>query len=242
MIGINRPRTEPAALRRQRRAGLATALAALNQHGIGSKELNVALNAYDGGKETLFLAQYRKCAYCERRTGMTAEPIEHVRPKKEAWRHLPQERPRVVEPGYWWLTWTWENHLFACQSCNTGFKQNYFPLAPGSRRLTGPVPPYRARRLRPEHLDGSVEKPWLIDPSSVNPLDHIEWRPVDPKQPKRRWIWSPAALTKEGEVTIKVLHLHELADDVADHLRDNVIARAEIICAHIDAGRQPQAL
>ena len=165
-----------------------------------------------------------------------------MRPKKEAWRHLPGELPHVVEPGYWWLTWAWDNHLFACQSCNTGLKKSHFPLAPGTRPLVGPTPPYKYKRLRPDHLDTSVEQAWFIDPSRVDPLDHIVWRPANQTYPKRRWLWSPEGLTDEGKATIKVLHLDELADDVADHLRDNALARALEVCAHIDAGRRRPAL
>jgi hypothetical protein len=104
VIRIQRPKTEPPALATQRRAGWKRAFAALNAHGAGSREL----------KDTLFLAQHRKCAYCERRVGLKGNAVEHLRPKKEAWRHLPGTSPPVIEDGYWWLTWTWTNQLFAC--------------------------------------------------------------------------------------------------------------------------------
>lgn len=242
MIRIHRPQTEPAALRKQRLAGLKRAFAALNKHGAGSDELKEALKAYDGGKATLFRAQHRKCAYCERRVGFTANPLEHVRPKNEARRSLPGISPPVNEPGYWWLTWTWSNHLFACHSCNTGYKQTYFPLATGSAALAGPTYPYPYKRLRPEHLDVTVELPLFVDPSADDPLDHIAWRPVNPKQPKRMWRWDPVPKTAEGAATIAILHLRDLADDVAGHLRDNALARVEAICAYVDAGRFPEAL
>lgn len=242
MIRIHRPQTEPAALRKQRRAGLKRAFAALNRHGAGSTQLKDALSAYDGGKATLFRAQHRKCAYCERRVGLAGNPLEHVRPKKEAWRHLPGQSPPIIDAGYWWLTWAWKNHLFACVSCNTGYKQNYFPLAVGSAVLTGPTPPYPYKRLRPEHLDVSVEPTSFVDPSDTDPLGHIEWRPVNQKHPKVLWKWAPRPLTDEGKATIKVLHLDELADDVAGHLRDHALRHTEAICAHVDAGRFPEAL
>lgn len=156
--------------------------------------------------------------------------------------HMPGTSPPIVDPGYWWLTWTWTNHVFACAPCNTGYKQNYFPLAAGSAALAGPVSPYRNKRLRRSHLDTSVESPLLVDPSSEDPLDHIEWRPVNRAQPKRLWKWFPAHLTPKGEATIKVLHFDNLADDVGDHIRDNVLARTESVCAHVDAGRHTTAL
>ncbi len=189
----------------------------------------------------LFLAQHRKCAYCERRVGLGGNALEHLRPKKEAWRHLPGSPPRI-ERGYWWLTWTWKNHLFACATCNTAYKGNYFPLSPGSATLTGPASPYRNKRLRPAHLDVSIESPLLVDPSAEDPLDHIEWRPIDRRQPKRLWKWSPAHLSAKGEATIAVLHLAELADDVGDHVREHVLARTERVCVHIDGGQRAAAL
>jgi hypothetical protein len=242
VIRIRRPGTEPPALAKQRRAGLRRAFAALNAHGADSKELGETLDRYDGGKETLFRAQHRKCAFCERRVGFKGNPLEHLRPKAEAWRHMPGTSPPIIDPGSWWLTWTWKNHVFACTPCNTGYKQNYFLLAPGSPVLTGPVSPYRKKGLRPSHLDISVESPLLVDPSAEDPLDHIEWRPVNRAQPKRLWKWSPWHLSPKGDATIKVLHLSELADDVGDHVRDNVLARTESVCAHVDGGRHARAL
>lgn len=241
MIRVLRPKTEPPALRKQRLAGLRRAFAALNQYGAASSELKDELTRYDGGKAALFRAQHRKCAYCERRQGLEANPLEHVRPKKEAWRHLPGQSPAIIAEGYWWLTWTWRNQLFACHSCNSGIKKNYFPLAPGSGALLGPVPPYQNKRLLPAHLDFSSEEPLLVDPSTEDPLDHIQWRPVDPQLPTRRWIWSPVGLTDKGKATIKILRLEELADDVGNHVRDNVLPRARSVCAAIDAGHHRRA-
>jgi hypothetical protein len=242
VIRIRRPKTEPRALATQRRAGLQRAFAALNAHGADSKELKDTLDRYDGGKAALFRAQHRKCAFCERRVGFKGNPLDHVRPTREVWRHMPGTSPRIVDSGYWWMTWTWTNHVFACTPCNTGYKQNYFPLALGSAVLAGPASPYRNERLRPSHLDISLESPLLVDPSAEDPLDHIEWRPVNRAHPKRLWKWSPAHLTPEGHATIEVLHLSVLADDVGDHIRDNVLARAESVCAHVDGGRHDRAL
>ncbi len=241
MIFVRRPTTEPPALARQRRAGLRRAFAALNAHGAGSPEPSATLRDYDGGKAALFKAQHRKCACCERRVGLAAHPLEHVRPKNEAWRHLPGDPP-VKERGYWWLTWTWANHLFACTPCNTGYKQCYFPLAPGSAVLAGPASPYRNKRLRQAQVDVSLETSLFVDPSAVDPLDHIAWRPVNRGDPKRLWKWSPSHITAAGEATIKVLQLQMLADDVGDHVRDHLLARTESVCAHVDGGRHPRAL
>jgi hypothetical protein len=45
-----------------------------------------------------------------------------------------------------------------------------------------------------------------------------------------------------GEATIRVLQLDALADDIADHVRDNALSRTDAICADIDAGRYGVAL
>ncbi len=242
MIRIHRPRAVPLALRAQRKAGLARAFDALNLHGVGSQELNEALSQYDGGKQTLFKKQHRKCAFCGRRVGFKGNHVEHFRPKREVHRHLPGATPRVVESvGYWWLTWSWSNQLFACGSCNTGHKQNYFPLAPASAVLMGPQAPYHRKRLQPAHEDLSVEAALLVDPAAEDPLDHIEWRVVNPAEPKGLWKWSPHPLTSRGDVTIRVLGLLAQADDVAAHVRDNLRARTSAICALVDAGNHAAA-
>lgn len=240
MILVHRPTTEPRELARQRRRGLERALDALNAHGQGSKALNDALTDYDGGRTKLFRAQHRKCAYCERRVGLKGNVLEHIRPKGRAWRHMPGTQP-IYDEGYWWLTWAWKNHLFACASCNTGYKKAYFPLAQGSAALQGPSAPYHKKRLERAHLDTSIEAALLVDPSVQDPLDHIEWRPVNQALPKKRWTWFPKALTQEGDATIAVLGLADLADDVGDHLRDNALARTSMVCEKIDVGQFAEA-
>jgi hypothetical protein len=157
VIHVWRPKTEPRALAKQRRAGLRRAFAALNAYGAGSNELDETLVRYDGGKMVLFLAQHRKCVFCGRRVGFDGSPVDHMRPKGAAWRHLPGTSPSIIDIGYWWLTWTWENQLFACTPCNSAYKRSCFPLDAGSPVLAGPVAPYRNKRLRPSHLVGTAK-------------------------------------------------------------------------------------
>lgn len=55
-----------------------------------------------------------KCAYCEANTSVVAHgDVEHFRPKSE----------------YWWLAYTYDNYLFACQICNQTYKSDNFPIA-----------------------------------------------------------------------------------------------------------------
>lgn len=56
----------------------------------------------------------RKCAYCEANTAVVAHgDVEHYRPKSI----------------YWWLAYTYDNYLYACQICNQSYKSNNFPIA-----------------------------------------------------------------------------------------------------------------
>ncbi len=91
----------------------------------------------------------------------------------------PSDRERVrwvSDEGYWWLTWTWENQLAACVSCNcAGLKGTRFPLVRGSSRLT-------SGEQSPGREGGAA---LLIDPTITDPMEHIRfvydgrhWRPV----------------------------------------------------------------
>jgi uncharacterized protein (TIGR02646 family) len=54
-----------------------------------------------------------KCAYCEANTEVVAHgDVEHYRPKSI----------------YWWLAYTYDNYLYACQICNQSYKSNNFPI------------------------------------------------------------------------------------------------------------------
>ena len=54
-----------------------------------------------------------KCAYCEANTEVVAHgDVEHYRPKSV----------------YWWLAYTYDNYLYACQICNQIYKSDNFPI------------------------------------------------------------------------------------------------------------------
>lgn len=54
-----------------------------------------------------------KCAYCEANAGVVAHgDVEHYRPKSI----------------YWWLAYTYDNYLYACQICNQTYKSDNFPI------------------------------------------------------------------------------------------------------------------
>lgn len=134
MIPVDRG-AEPRALEDVRAERLPKAVSAFNVHGPGSKQLHKLLDGYDVAKRHLFLRQHKKCAYCERTPGLDGQPVEHFRPKKHVSRRIGGQRKKDHE-RYWWLTWTWENLLFACTTCNgPANKGNDFPLVAGSPPL-----------------------------------------------------------------------------------------------------------
>jgi hypothetical protein len=113
-------------------------------------------------KPALMAAQHKKCAFCESSVShISYGDVEHFRPK--AGYHSKRNEP-LIQPGYWWLAYTWNNYSVSCQICNQQLKKNLFPLGFNGVRATGPAD------------DLSLENPLLIDPMQDNPLDHIEFR------------------------------------------------------------------
>jgi len=243
MIRIHRG-TEPAALQTARARRLPAAIQAYNTHGGGSPELTCLLEGYKprSVKNKLYLAQHKKCAWCELRQPYSSSPIDHFRPKDGAWRHKRGATRQIDRGHYWWLTWSWTNLLFVCRRCNDqGHKANYFPLALGSGPLALPRRPFRGQP-RATFFRTSAERPLLIDPAVEDPLDHIRWRPAQTKPDRRDWKWSPRGLSPRGWETIDVLQLDELVDEVEDHLRTRVLPSLEEIEAHVHAGRTAAAI
>jgi hypothetical protein len=240
MILINRG-PEPAGLAQVQAKKLVLAVGAVRQYGAPSDQLSKVLHGYaESTKNALHHAQHKKCAWCERRTDFSSAPVEHIRPKNGAWRNCPG-KPRIEDKGhYWWLTWTWTNLVFSCVRCNdTGHKANYFPLVDGTAAILAPTP---SEPLPAAAFDTNAESPLLIDPSDgVDPLDHIEWRPVNSKLPPRLWSWEPVGKSPQGAATIAILKLKELTDDVADHVKKVILPSIGWIHEHLDAGRLDEA-
>lgn len=243
MIRVQRS-LEPPALTRVRGARLATAIQAYDAHGAPSGPLADALTGYDATnvKEGLYRGdQHKKCAWCERRRDFSSSPIEHYRPRNGAWRNEPGEPRRASPNHYGWLTWTWENLLFACARCNdAGHKANYFPLVEGTIELPTPPLPFPSPVL-PTLFDVSAEQPLLINPALDSFLDHVRWVPSGTHLARRLWTWSPTHRTEQGRVTIKILKLAELSDEVTQHLVDHVLQGVTDVEQHMRGGRVRQA-
>lgn len=200
MIRIER-RREPSELIPARETGLTRAREAL---GSGAR---IELSGYEIAKAALAEMQHYKCCYCEK---VEEQPkyrdVEHYRPKSQ----------------YWWLTWSWDNLLFACVDCNREHKRDRFPLAPGSVALTA------------EQLPPGREQPLVLDPADrgSDPATEIEFRS---EHVQRRERWRPYGLTERGRITIEVCGLDRpslltlYTDHVAHHVRPRI---SDLLVAH----------
>jgi uncharacterized protein (TIGR02646 family) len=150
--------------------------------------------------EEMFLS---KCAYCESYYAhVQSLQVEHYRPKGG----YKQERDDdLVEPGYYWLAWSWWNLLPSCIDCNQERyhivfdgereklgKANLFPIEVGGIRATKP-----GDRLR-------VERPLLLHPSMDNPEEHLEFTDEGVVHAKLDASGRPSL---RGEVSIKIYAL-----------------------------------
>ncbi|EIW8577282.1 hypothetical protein CIZ60_000852 [Klebsiella aerogenes] len=122
---------------------------------------------------------YNKCAYCESKITNTGPiDVEHFRPKGKI-------EGETNHFGYWWLATEWTNLLSSCIDCNRGRYQIHLSSEDGQQltqgeKLSGkhdhfPVAGPRATCATDDH---SLEDPLLIDPTRVNPAEHINWRIV----------------------------------------------------------------
>lgn len=212
-----------------------------NPPGVLEIRLDDALYKPPEAKARLILDHHGKCAYCETRFMDTAGgDVEHFRPKK-GFNEFDRSSSSGLGPrtklGYFFLAYTWENHLWACKECNETYKKNYFGVMPDMSE-----PPDRDdftsdqdfdRALKDwasamtKHSDwttGSVqtEQGILIDPSKEDPREHIQFDPqsgyaVGAKLDDKGKI---VALSHRGGATILYLGLNrkELVFARARHL------------------------
>ena len=185
MIRIARP-PEPEELTRERHRRLAKVFLKWRDKSTPRRWTSEEQSLFDkgyrkGSRSELAEAQHHKCAFCEKKLGVT-DPVDHFRPRRG-------KQDVDGHDGYWWLTWTWENLLCICHDCSS-FKGSSFPLAPGSLRLQS------------EELPPGGERPHFIDPTVQTPRDHIRFEYV-----VKRERWEPVGQTPAGEFTISELHL-----------------------------------
>jgi hypothetical protein len=127
-------------------------------------------------KSAFAAAQKQKCAFCDRDATDNDPHLDHFAPKsavfelpdepgergREIYDGLPnirdRKRAREIKPGYWWRAYDWSNFLLVCGSCNSKWKQCFFPVDAEPRQW----PP-----LREIH-----EQPLLLHPFE----DRAPWR------------------------------------------------------------------
>lgn len=133
--------------------------------------------------------QHEKCAYCERRLssgewGRGEHDLEHFRPKSKAkpWKasaSLLREGVAITptvngkhDPGYHLLAYHPLNYCAACKTCNSGLKNDLFPIA-GIRHSMGDNPRNMAD-----------EEPLLLYPVGTidtNPETLIDFHGLSPR-------------------------------------------------------------
>jgi len=78
-----------------------------------TKKIEFKSSFWKTAKSQLKKESNGKCAYCESNTEVVAHgDVEHYRPKST----------------YWWLAYTYDNYLYACQICNQTYKSDNFPI------------------------------------------------------------------------------------------------------------------
>lgn len=125
-----------------------------------------------------------KCAYCEANAEVVAHgDVEHYRPKSI----------------YWWLAYTYDNYLYACQICNQIYKSDNFPISaaklpePDINAITPDIEiEGLAGRISPDPLDINLnytlqdftdahvaERALLINPYFDNPAIYFAYEVDD---------------------------------------------------------------
>ncbi|MFZ2725337.1 MAG: hypothetical protein WAX77_03705, partial [Methylococcaceae bacterium] len=130
----------------------------------GTRKFNFKndIYAHETVKSVLKTMQDDKCCYCEAKIVHNSYgDVEHFRPKAG---YQQKATDKLSETGYYWLAYTWDNLLFSCTLCNQKHKKNLFPLVNPQNRACN------------HHDDINSEEPLLINPSKINPQEHISFR------------------------------------------------------------------
>lgn len=150
----------------------------------GRKNFKISPSIYShkSVKGVLRQAQRNKCCFCEKSQVDENGEVEHYRPKNG---YKSNRRESLKKPGYYWLAYEWSNLFFVCRACNSiTYKGNLFPLQDEQTRASD------------YHDDLSREAPFLINPSQVDPRQHI----IFDKE-------FPIALSNLGKKTIEICGL-----------------------------------
>jgi uncharacterized protein (TIGR02646 family) len=111
-------------------------------------------------KSKLKEIQKNKCAFCEVNLDSQHGEVEHFRPKRM---FKQNQEDSAHYPGYYWLSYNWENLLLSCITCNQKWKKNLFPIIHPDKRALN------------HNFDINKEKPFFINPYKENPSHFIKF-------------------------------------------------------------------
>jgi uncharacterized protein (TIGR02646 family) len=191
-------------------------------NGKASFDFNGNIYAHKSVKEALHKMQHGKCCFCESKLKHPAHietgDVEHYRPKAGYNQTSREKKPN--KPGYYWLSYDWDNLLLCCGPCNRQHKKNLFPLLD---------PKHRACHHRD---DIAKETALLIDPTQVDPEKHIGFREEIPYAINGN---------RHGKTTISVLKLDE-RDDLNEARREKLAHIKKLIQIIELANKQPRLI
>jgi len=186
----------------------------------GSNEVRASL-------EKLF---YEKCAYCESKISATHDwNVEHFRPKGRV-------AERSDHPGYYWLTYNWNNLYPACQHCNqrrkdkpqwgdlryanTGGKMDQFPLEDEETRAMHPTKKIaNEKNLLLDPCKDNTEKCFAFDiTGDIHSLDNNGEATIEICHLKRRRLKTPRC--DKINLIIRLLTLYNKLSANSDALTD----------------------
>lgn len=137
-------------------------------------------------KEALMFNFHQKCMYCETRLGGVEQAtVDPFRPKSGA-RGL--DKKKYAQDHYWWLYYNWDNMMLSCNTCNTRYKRDLFPVEDENFRA-------EVYSVGDQLL---AERALLIDPCLEDPEQHLKFNSDGTVTP----------LSPKGQVTIEVLGLN----------------------------------
>lgn len=168
-------------------------------------EFDNVIYGHDTVKDQLIIDQHEKCCFCESKfLENSYGDVEHFRPKR-AYQKL--NSTTLNYPGYYWLTYNWDNLMFSCEKCNRSYKRNQFPLQTETTRK-----PYHDH---PNLLED--EDTLLIDPTLEDPSAFITFL----KQTAH-----PIGGNLKGAKTIEVFKLNRMESVRLDYLKTLELALA----------------
>ena len=142
----------------------------------GDHNAKRGIYANSGVTKALEQLFHDKCAYCECKMTATADwDVEHFRPKGRV-------AEREDHPGYYWLTYEWDNLYPSCKFCNQRRKDrprwnDRMELPAQGKFDQFPLLDESTRAMKPSD-DVYAEHTLLIDPCFDEPEDYLGYDPT----------------------------------------------------------------